>query len=141
MHICDWYATLARIVGVDPTDHAGAAANLPPVDSLDMWDMVLGRNETSPRTEIPLSGGPVSASVSWSGGMKSVGDVVPVILPWRVLKITTFLSVLCHCLSVRFVPALLLLFLDFCFILFVAFLLRSSLLLLHKCNGYHCSPV
>jgi hypothetical protein len=30
------YGTFARLGGVDPTDHAAAAAHLPPVDSYDM---------------------------------------------------------------------------------------------------------
>ena len=32
--IADFYATVAGIAGVDPTDHKAAAANLPPIDSV-----------------------------------------------------------------------------------------------------------
>eukprot|EP00928_Gymnodinium_smaydae_P069341 TRINITY_DN5277_c1_g1_i2.p1 TRINITY_DN5277_c1_g1~~TRINITY_DN5277_c1_g1_i2.p1 ORF type:complete len:514 (-),score=31.57 TRINITY_DN5277_c1_g1_i2:47-1588(-) len=58
MHIADWYATFARLAGVDPHDQRAAAAGLPGIDSLDMLDMILGVNQTSPRREVPLSGGP-----------------------------------------------------------------------------------
>ena len=52
------YATLCGLVGVDPNDTHAHAHGLPPIDSLDMWPMITGRNETSPRVEIPLRGGP-----------------------------------------------------------------------------------
>lgn len=58
MHICDWYATLASIVNASIVDRRAKAARLPPVDSLNMWPMITGRNQTSPRVEIPISGGP-----------------------------------------------------------------------------------
>lgn len=48
------YATFAGLAGVDPTDHRAAAAGLPPIDSLDMWPLLSGRNRTSPRTELVL---------------------------------------------------------------------------------------
>ena len=58
MHITDWHVTFAALAGAtDPTTDARAAAKgLPPVDSLDMWQMVSGANSTSPRVELPLSG-------------------------------------------------------------------------------------
>lgn len=33
----DWYGTFAALAGVDPTDHRAAQANLPPVDSHNVW--------------------------------------------------------------------------------------------------------
>ena len=54
MHLADWYATLCAIAGVDPTDTKAAAANLPPIDSLNMWPMLSGQVKNSPRMEIPL---------------------------------------------------------------------------------------
>eukprot|EP00056_Hartaetosiga_gracilis_P011502 m.174809 g.174809 ORF g.174809 m.174809 type:complete len:418 (-) comp13510_c0_seq9:1203-2456(-) len=55
MHIADWYATLAHVVGEDPTDHKAEAANLPPIDSINMWPMLMGENSTSPRDTIILA--------------------------------------------------------------------------------------
>ena len=55
IHIADWYATFCAIAGVDPTDERAAKANLPPIDSLNMWPLISGQNSTSPRVDIPLS--------------------------------------------------------------------------------------
>ena len=55
IHLADWYGTFCGIAGVDPTDKKAAAANLPPVDSLDMWPLISGKNSTSPRVDIPAS--------------------------------------------------------------------------------------
>ena len=55
IHIADWYATFCGLAGVDPTDERAAKANLPPIDSLNMWPLISGQNSTSPRTDIPLS--------------------------------------------------------------------------------------
>lgn len=64
MHIADWYATLASLAGVDPTDASAAAAGLPPIDSLDMSALILGKNDTSPRTELALSYSKIRALIS-----------------------------------------------------------------------------
>ena len=55
IHIADWYATFCHLAGVDPTDKKAAKANLPPIDSLNMWPMISGENSTSPRVDIPVS--------------------------------------------------------------------------------------
>jgi len=55
MHITDWYATFASLVGEDPEDKLAATLGLPPIDSLDMLQLLTGANATSPRTELPLS--------------------------------------------------------------------------------------
>ena len=55
IHIADWYATFCALAGVDPTDTAAAKANLPPIDSLNMWPLISGQNSTSPRVDIPVS--------------------------------------------------------------------------------------
>ena len=52
IHLADWYGTFCKIAGVDLVDKKAAAANLPPVDSLDMWPLISGENSTSPRTDI-----------------------------------------------------------------------------------------
>jgi len=51
--VWDWYATFAKMAGVDPWDKRAAAAGLPPVDSRDLWPMFLGTN-TSGRTELAI---------------------------------------------------------------------------------------
>ena len=48
----------------DVADARAAGAGLPPVDSLNVWPMLAGENATSPRTEVPLSGG---AALTGSG--------------------------------------------------------------------------
>jgi len=69
LHLCDWYATFARLAGaLDPSSDAAAAQlGLPKVDSLDMWPMVSGANATSPRAELPLSGNGASVALSGTG--------------------------------------------------------------------------
>ena len=54
LHICDWFATLARLVG-QPSGDSRAPASVPAVDSLDVWDSILGGGAVaSPRVELPL---------------------------------------------------------------------------------------
>lgn len=48
----DWYRTLIELVGVDANDHI---EGYPDIDSFNMWDLVTGKNTTSPRTTIPLA--------------------------------------------------------------------------------------
>lgn len=57
VHEADWYATFAHLAGIDPTDDAAAASQppLPPIDSLNVWDLITGRNATSPRHEWALT--------------------------------------------------------------------------------------
>lgn len=54
MHIADWYSTFSLLAGVDPFDTLAAENNLPPIDSLDLWPLISGKNKTSPRTEVFL---------------------------------------------------------------------------------------
>ena len=53
LHIADFYSTFCALAGVDPTDARAAAAGLPPIDSLDVSQMLLA-GAPSPRTEIPV---------------------------------------------------------------------------------------
>ena len=55
IHLADWYSTFCGLAGVDPTDSKAASANLPPIDSMDMWPLISGQNSTSPRVDIPIS--------------------------------------------------------------------------------------
>lgn len=50
----DWYATLAHLANVDPTDKKAASAGLPPIDSINIWSYLNGENSTSPRKELIL---------------------------------------------------------------------------------------
>ena len=62
----DWYKTLGGLAGVtDFTDHAAAAAGLPPVAGVDQWPYISGANATPPRTEI------------WLGADSPAGGAVP----------------------------------------------------------------
>jgi hypothetical protein len=44
------YATFAEVAGADPTDHAAAAAGLPPIDSVSVLKYITGEAPSSPRT-------------------------------------------------------------------------------------------
>jgi len=50
----DWYATWAALAGVDPTDMRAAAASLPPIDSHNLWPLISGQTENSPRQELAI---------------------------------------------------------------------------------------
>ena len=39
---------------MDPTDTRAKKAGLPPIDGMNMWPMLSGENETSPRYELPI---------------------------------------------------------------------------------------
>eukprot|EP01045_Picozoa_sp_COSAG04_P034405 COSAG04_NODE_7513_length_1116_cov_0.823009_2_plen_61_part_01 len=53
--VADWYGTLGKLAGADPTDHKAAALWLPPIDSYDVWPLVTGETKTSPRQELPVN--------------------------------------------------------------------------------------
>lgn len=67
-HIADWYATFAHIVEIDPTDKVAEIYNLPPIDSINMWDILIYNNEgdinKKPRLDYHIS--------KWSGASKSL---------------------------------------------------------------------
>ena len=54
IHIADWYTTFCDMIGVDPTDHKAAEYGLPPIDGFNIWPLISGENNTSPRTQIPI---------------------------------------------------------------------------------------
>ena len=54
IHVTDWYSTYAHLAGVDPSD-ASWAPGVPGLDSINMWPLLTGQTQTSPRQEIPLS--------------------------------------------------------------------------------------
>merc|ERR1712228_372092 len=67
IHIADIYATLCYIVGIDPFDKRAEEANLPPIDSINMWKFILGEtNGISPRNEFILG----------SGGKRGGGGII-----------------------------------------------------------------
>ena len=72
IHLADWYGTFCGLAGVDPVDKKAAAAKLPPVDSLDMWPLISGKNSTSPRTDIH-----VSIHTMISGNHKILMGIIP----------------------------------------------------------------
>ena len=52
IHITDWYTTFCNLAGVPAVDPWAASSGLPGIDGLDMWPMLSGQNNTSPRTTI-----------------------------------------------------------------------------------------
>merc|ERR1719231_2105598 len=61
IHIADWYATWCHLAGVDPSDRSAAAARLPPIDSLNMWN-ALSTGAATPRSAVVLS---LQAVIVW----------------------------------------------------------------------------
>ena len=57
LHICDWYKTLPMLAGVnvDRNLEEDSANDVPPIDALNVWPLLVGQVELSPRQEIPLS--------------------------------------------------------------------------------------
>ena len=55
IHLADWYGTFCFLAGVDPTDERAAKANLPPIDSMNMWPLISGQTKQSPREDVPIS--------------------------------------------------------------------------------------
>ena len=55
MHVADWYVTYCAFAKIDSADKPGELAGVPPVEGLDMWPLLSGKNMTSPRTEIFFS--------------------------------------------------------------------------------------
>ena len=56
IHVVDWYTTLVRLAGVDDgPDDDSQGGHFPPIDSLDIWPLLSGIEQLSPRQEIPLS--------------------------------------------------------------------------------------
>ena len=53
IHECDWFSTFCYLAGVDARENPSKA--LPPIDSLNVWPLIVGRNTTSPRVEWPLT--------------------------------------------------------------------------------------
>ena len=51
IHIADWYTTLCKLAGVDPTDSGTGKFD---VDGKDIWPIITGSNSTSPHEEIVL---------------------------------------------------------------------------------------
>lgn len=70
----DWLATYARLAGVDPTDHRSAAAGLPPIDSIDVYDYLVGARATSPRERVII--GDTSAVLANGDGQALVGGLI-----------------------------------------------------------------
>ena len=51
--IADWYATFTTgLNNIDSFDKLANISGLPSIDSLNMWDLITGKNTTSPRNEL-----------------------------------------------------------------------------------------
>ena len=55
MHIADWYGTFCGLANTEPADKRAAWAELPAIDSKDLWPVLSGANRTSPHAEIVLA--------------------------------------------------------------------------------------
>ena len=55
VHIADWYATFCALANVDPTDEKAEEANLPPIDSINVWPLISGQQSQSHRKDVPIS--------------------------------------------------------------------------------------
>jgi len=82
---CDVYATFCSLAGVDATDAKAAAANLPPVDGLDMWPFLSGQVATSPRTEVPVGSTAGEAGMVHRNASETVVQGVVTADGWKLL--------------------------------------------------------
>jgi len=55
IHIADWYVTWCSMVGIDPSDAVAVQSGLPDVSGYDMWPLISGEVQLSPRAELPIS--------------------------------------------------------------------------------------
>ena len=55
MHIADWYSTFCSFVNVNPQDGYAVKHGLPDIDSVNLWPLISGEVDESPRTEIIIS--------------------------------------------------------------------------------------
>ncbi|CAE7326290.1 Arsb [Symbiodinium sp. KB8] len=54
-HVADWYTTFSKLVGVDPADPWAKQSGLPPVDGLDLTDLLTSPSGQSPHVAIPVT--------------------------------------------------------------------------------------
>ena len=58
MHVADWSTTYCLLAGSSAqecaADALAAAWGLPPVDGVDLWPLLSGATQTSPRVEVPI---------------------------------------------------------------------------------------
>ena len=83
VHVQITVSPAAGFAGEDPTDTRAAKANLPPIDSVDLWPLISGTNSTSPRAELHIgsnSGGDESGRTS---GITLVGGLI--VPPYKIL--------------------------------------------------------
>ena len=73
MHISDWYTTFCEMTGVDRYDSNAAKHNLPPVEGYNIWPLIAGINETSPRTQLPVD----ETTLIDDGYKFLIGDAIP----------------------------------------------------------------
>uniref|UniRef100_A0A7S2TXL1 Sulfatase N-terminal domain-containing protein n=1 Tax=Lotharella oceanica TaxID=641309 RepID=A0A7S2TXL1_9EUKA len=58
IHLSDWYGTFCFLAGIDPFDKRAARSlphALPPVESVNVWQVLSGQNMTSPRTDFAIT--------------------------------------------------------------------------------------
>jgi arylsulfatase B len=80
MHICDWYATLSWLAGVDVADNT--TRGYPDVDGLNLWPYLVGDEPTSPRVEMLLGAKPLSLK---HNSFRSSGGAL-IKRPWKYIR-------------------------------------------------------
>lgn len=73
-HITDWYSTFCILAGVSPEDDG---SNIFPVDSVDLWPLITGKNVSAPRDLIVLG------HDFKLGTTKSTGAIISG--PWKLI--------------------------------------------------------
>jgi len=54
LHICDWWLTMCKLAGGSSGECSDSGPGRHPIDSHDVWPLLTGENNTSPREGFPL---------------------------------------------------------------------------------------
>jgi len=55
VHIADWYPTMIKLAGGDPSDDVEIEGELRSIDGVDVWPLLTGANKTQPRPMTPTT--------------------------------------------------------------------------------------
>eukprot|EP00039_Didymoeca_costata_P013891 m.217870 g.217870 ORF g.217870 m.217870 type:complete len:625 (-) comp15892_c1_seq26:1294-3168(-) len=72
VHISDWYATFCTLAGIDYHDYAYMNGSIHDVDSVDVWPMLSGANNTQPRPITAVTEASIIYTMSSTSWMKLV---------------------------------------------------------------------
>jgi hypothetical protein len=54
VQVCDWWSTFCGLAGGKGAECTDNHPSAHPLDSLDLWGLIVGKNATSPREDLPL---------------------------------------------------------------------------------------